>query len=104
MSSVFGNTYLRVTVQFDEECEVKSRTCLTDGPWTYACESQQQKINPTLKDSFINSRTDLWPPFSGFLDLTHTHTHIVYIHAVGLLWTSDQPVAETSTYTGQHNI
>jgi hypothetical protein len=23
---------------------------------------------------------------------------------VGLLWTSDQPVAETSTYTGQHNI
>jgi hypothetical protein len=25
-------------------------------------------------------------------------------HTVGLLWTSDQPVAETSTYTGQHNI
>jgi hypothetical protein len=23
---------------------------------------------------------------------------------VGLLWTSDQPVAETSTCTGQHNI
>jgi hypothetical protein len=23
---------------------------------------------------------------------------------VGLLWTSDQPVAEASTYTGQHNI
>jgi hypothetical protein len=23
---------------------------------------------------------------------------------VGLLWTSDQPVAETSTYTAQHNI
>jgi hypothetical protein len=23
---------------------------------------------------------------------------------VGLLWTSDQPVSETSTYTGQHNI
>jgi hypothetical protein len=22
---------------------------------------------------------------------------------VGLLWASDQPVAETSTYTGQHN-
>jgi hypothetical protein len=25
-------------------------------------------------------------------------------HTIGLLWTSDQPVAETSTYTGQHNI
>jgi hypothetical protein len=25
-------------------------------------------------------------------------------HTVGLLWTSDQPVAETSTYTRQHNI
>jgi hypothetical protein len=25
-------------------------------------------------------------------------------HTVGLLWTSDEPVAETSTYTGQHNI
>jgi hypothetical protein len=25
-------------------------------------------------------------------------------HTVGLLWTSDQPVAETSTCTGQHNI
>jgi hypothetical protein len=24
-------------------------------------------------------------------------------HTVGLLWTSDQPVAETSIYTGQHN-
>jgi hypothetical protein len=25
-------------------------------------------------------------------------------HTVGLLWKSDQPVAEASTYTGQHNI
>jgi hypothetical protein len=24
-------------------------------------------------------------------------------HTVGLLWRSDQPVAEASTYTGQHN-
>jgi hypothetical protein len=39
---------------------------------------------------------ELWPPFSGFLDHTHTDT-------VGLLSTSDQPVVETSTYTGQHN-
>jgi hypothetical protein len=25
-------------------------------------------------------------------------------HTVGLLWTSDQLVAETSTYIGQHNM
>jgi hypothetical protein len=36
-------------------------------------------------------------PF-GVSVITHTR------HTVGLLWTSDQPVAETSTYTGQHNI
>jgi hypothetical protein len=37
-------------------------------------------------------------PFGVFV-ITHTIRH-----KVGLLWTSDQPVAETSTYTGQHNI
>jgi hypothetical protein len=31
----------------------------------------------------------------GFLGHTNRHT-------VGLLWTSDQPVAEASNYTGQH--
>jgi hypothetical protein len=41
---------------------------------------------------------ELWPPLSVFL--YHTHT---IRHTVELLWTSDQPVAETSTYTGQHN-
>jgi hypothetical protein len=29
---------------------------------------------------------------------------ILFRHTVGLLWTSDQPVSETSTFTGQHNI
>jgi hypothetical protein len=29
---------------------------------------------------------------------------IVFRHTVGLLWTSDQPVSETSTCIGQHNI
>jgi hypothetical protein len=29
---------------------------------------------------------------------------IVFRHTVGLLWTSDQPVSETSTCTVQHNI
>jgi hypothetical protein len=37
-------------------------------------------------------------PLSGFL-LSHIQRYMVR-----LLWTSDQPVAETSTYTGQHNI
>ena len=37
------------------------------------------------------------PPFRGFaISLTHTHTH-----SVGLLWTSDQPDAET--FTSQHS-
>jgi hypothetical protein len=35
----------------------------------------------------------------GVTVITHT-----IIHTVELLWTSDQPVAEASTYTGQHNI
>jgi hypothetical protein len=29
---------------------------------------------------------------------------IVFRRTVGLLWTSDQPASETSTYTGQHNM
>jgi hypothetical protein len=36
-------------------------------------------------------------PFGVYV-MTHTR------HTVGLLWTSDQPVAEAATYTGQHNI
>jgi hypothetical protein len=34
------------------------------------------------------------------IEVSYSHT---YRHTVGLLWTSDQPVAEASTYTGQHN-
>jgi hypothetical protein len=37
-----------------------------------------------------------WFPLAFFM--------IVFRHTVGLLWAIDQPVAETSTYTGQHNI
>jgi hypothetical protein len=40
-----------------------------------------------------------WPPPLRFLNHTELDTH-----TVGLLWTSDQPIAEASTYTGQHNI
>jgi hypothetical protein len=37
-----------------------------------------------------------WFPLAFFM--------IVFRHTVGLLWMSDQPVSETSTCTGQHNI
>jgi hypothetical protein len=36
--------------------------------------------------------------------LLRFHWSRIIRHTVGLLWTSDQPVAETSTCTGQHNI
>jgi hypothetical protein len=50
--------------------------------------------------SFIFLYFQTWNmgPFQGFCD------HTCIRHTVGLLWTSDQPVAETSTCTGQHNI
>jgi hypothetical protein len=39
---------------------------------------------------------DLW--------LAHTGGFVILLgHSAGLLWTSDQPVAKVSTYTGQHN-
>jgi hypothetical protein len=38
-------------------------------------------------------------PYDDDDDESHTMKH-----TVGFLWTSDQPVSETSTYTGQHNI
>jgi hypothetical protein len=46
----------------------------------------------------VGSRLKHRAPF-GVSVITHTIRH-----TVRLLWTSDQPVAETSTYTGQHNI
>jgi hypothetical protein len=39
-----------------------------------------------------------WPPPLRFLN----HTELR--HTVGPLWTSDQPVSEASTYTGQHEM
>jgi len=47
---------------------------------------------------YNNSSWPAPPNYWGFaITLRHTHTHT---HSVGLLWTSDQPDAETST--GQH--
>jgi hypothetical protein len=37
------------------------------------------------------------------LSIEASYSHTIR-HAVGLLWTSDRPVAEASTYTAQHNI
>jgi hypothetical protein len=52
----------------------------------------------------IHSFTGAYSPGRTFdlpFGVSWSHT---YRHTVGLLWTSDQPVAETSTCTGQHNI
>jgi hypothetical protein len=53
--------------------------------------------------AFIHSQTLIVQdgPMASLFGVSWSHT---YRHTVGLLWTSDQPVAETSTYTGQHNI
>jgi hypothetical protein len=47
---------------------------------------------------FCSSQLDHRAPF-GVSVITHT-----IIHKADLPYTSDQPVAEASTYTGQHNI
>jgi len=44
----------------------------------------------------LRPHSGAWPTLMGFRDHTHwTHTHT---HSVGLLWASDQPDAETSTW------
>jgi hypothetical protein len=40
-------------------------------------------------------------PLTSLFGVSWSHTSR---HTVGPLWTSDHPVTETSTYTGQHNI
>jgi hypothetical protein len=55
--------------------------------------------NDAFIDSFsCHSQLEHRAPFEVSV-ITHTIRQMV-----GLLWTSDHPVAETSTYTGQHNI
>jgi hypothetical protein len=46
----------------------------------------------------VGSQLEYRAPFRVSV-ITHTLRHMV-----GLLWTSDQPIAEASTYTEQHNI
>jgi hypothetical protein len=73
----------------------------------YVSELQPTKVlhaSPPSYSLHIHSFTGAYNPgwtyglpSWGFL-ITHIQTH------GRLPWTSDQPVTETSTYTGQHNI
>jgi hypothetical protein len=60
-------------------------------------------IITTAIHSFIHSQALIVQdgPLASLFGVSWSHT---YRHTVGLLWTSDQPVTEASTYTGQHNI
>jgi hypothetical protein len=67
-------------------------------------------MNLCVPKKMINFLTRILPSFTGayspgrtfglHFGFSWSHT---YRHTVRLLWTSDQPVAEASTYTGQHN-
>jgi hypothetical protein len=59
--------------------------------------------NDTVIGEFIHSQALIVQdgPLASLCGVSWSHT---YRHTVGLLWTGDQPVAETSTYTVQHNI
>jgi hypothetical protein len=46
---------------------------------------------------FVNGSTAPWGPRASSLSRVNDHTLTHTPHSVGLLWTSDQPVAETST-------
>jgi hypothetical protein len=50
---------------------------------------------------FLYGTTAHGEPCALYWGFSITHT---IRHTVGLLWTRDQPVAEASTYTEQHNI
>jgi hypothetical protein len=59
--------------------------------WSHKREKMMQYFFVRVKTSVDVFRCPI-----GFLSLIK--------HWVGLLWTSDQPFAKVSTYTGQHNI
>jgi hypothetical protein len=60
------------------------------------CLHQGQEISHPSNGS--TAQIGPWPPP---FEVSKSHR---IRRTVGLLWTSDQPVAEASTYTGQHNI
>jgi hypothetical protein len=63
--------------------------------WDINCEEVDEY---DILSFFCSSHLEHRAPF-GVSEITH-----ILRYTVGLLWTSDQPVAEASTYTGQHNI
>jgi hypothetical protein len=76
-----------VCLRCNERCVFRFDSCMTRQPFISA-----------FIHSFTGAYSPEWTfglPFRGFL-ITHT-----YRHTVGLVWTSDQPVAETST-TDKH--
>jgi hypothetical protein len=63
---------------------------------------QKKRLQNFSIQSFTDPYSPGWTfglPFRGFW-VSWSH---IQGHTVRFLWTSDQPVAETSTYTGQHN-
>jgi hypothetical protein len=78
---------------------LKSHINVTDVMAGSVIATELQRINPfkPFSQAFIVQDG----PLAFLFGVSWSHT---YRHAVGLLWTSDQPVAEASTYTGQHNI
>jgi hypothetical protein len=103
------STYAPTACMWSAIAESFEEHCINRSSPRYCAEYQSRHliaariINVTFIHSIIHSFTHVYSPgwtlgpfFRGFL--------ITYRHTVGLLWTSDQPVAETSTYTGQHNI
>jgi hypothetical protein len=68
-----------------------------------------QDIDSVIDNNVISLVELVFIHFPVFPNLEHrapfgvsTITHTIR-YMVGLLWTSDQPVAEASTYSGQHN-
>ena len=54
---------------------------------------------PFVARCFFSSTVTTWPDFGSRPPLTGLHDHTLDTpHSVGLLWTSDRPVVETSTW------
>jgi hypothetical protein len=96
------STYAPTACNVVRYCRKFGEHCINRSSRRYCAEYHliaARIINVTFIHSFTHVYSPGWtlgPLFRGFL--------ITYRHTAGLLWTSDQPVAETSTYTGQHDI
>jgi hypothetical protein len=74
--------------------------------WRHACNSmfqwgtQNEGNSLTVNSRFFfpNDSTTPWGPRPPHFSRLHDHKLLDTLHSVGLLWTRDQPVAETSTW------